>query len=73
MHARLLLLVCAATAFAAVPTERLRENETQQQRLQQDARGLAETLGSMLGEYKRNGLTGEDVDVVSGCAMRSTA
>jgi hypothetical protein len=63
MHARLFLLL-AASAFAAVPTERLRENETQQQQLQQDARALAGTLGAMLGEYTRNGLAGEDVEVV---------
>jgi len=67
MNARL-LLVCAAalTALRAAPdpAEQIRQGEARQQQLVAETRGLVEQLDAVLGDYARNGLTGEDVTTV---------
>src|SRR5579862_2367125 len=62
-----LLLVLAHGIFltlraepGAAPAERIREGEARQQQLRGEAQKLVEQLDSMLDEYQRNALGGED-------------
>ncbi len=66
MIARLLSACAAATLLQAAPppSGQIRDSEARQQQLVAETRGLAEQLDAMLGEYARNGLSGEDVATV---------
>ena len=66
MIARLSLTLAAAlnAVAAPVPAENLRDNETRQVQIQGDARELAAAMAAMLEEYSRNGLAGEDAEIV---------
>ena len=53
-----------ARAEEAAPAERIREGEARQQQLRGDAQKLVEQLDTMLDEYQRNALGGEDTKTV---------
>ncbi len=57
-------LAVVVHTMAATPSDRIREGEVKQQQLQGDAGQLAGQLETMIGEYERNGLAGEDADTV---------
>ena len=63
-------LVPILAAAPAVPTELIRESEARQQQLRGDAQRLVEQLDSMLAEYERNGIGGEEMNTVQ--AVRNT-
>lgn len=53
-----------ARAEEPAPAERIREGEARQQQLRGDAQKLVEQLDTMLDEYQRNALGGEDTKTV---------
>src|SRR5260221_14456238 len=59
-----LALACGIFSMAhgedTAPAERIREGEARQQQLRGEAQKLVEQLDSMLDEYQRNALGGED-------------
>ena len=61
----LLTLACgivpAIYAEDATPTERIREGEAKQQQLRGDAERIVEQLDSMVDEYQRNQIGGEEI------------
>ncbi len=56
--------ICAAAFADPSASDNLRDGVVKQQQLQGEASGIAGQLDAMIGEYQRNGLTGEDVETV---------
>lgn len=65
LHLSLAPLFLATMAAAnELPADGIREGEAKQQQLRGEAQRLAEQLESMLGEYERNGLAGDETATV---------
>lgn len=64
-------LCCATITLAqnALPVDRIRQGETKQVQIRSQTQQVSDQLGSIIDEFKRNGLDGEDVTVLS--AIRS--
>jgi hypothetical protein len=58
--------IVSATRAETVPppSDRIREGEVKQQQLRGEAQQIVEQLDSMLGEYERNGLGGEETKTI---------
>src|SRR4051812_44270223 len=56
--------VLTAAPTVADSSERIRDGEVKQQQLRGEAQRLVEQLDSMLGEYERNGLAGDETKTV---------
>src|SRR5436190_19050985 len=62
--AQFLVSILSAAPADTISADRIRENEAKQQQLRGESQKLAEQLESMVGEYERNGLSGDEVKTV---------
>src|SRR4051812_11602340 len=59
-----LLLVCTVAADDALPPEQIRAGEAKQTQIKAQTQNVAAQLGAIIDEFKRNGLDGQDVEVL---------
>src|SRR5688572_4664739 len=69
--ALLLAAIVAATAAGPTPTrtERILQQEIKQQQIQRTTQRVADQLTSIINEFDRNGIVGEDVKVLRAIRM----
>jgi len=59
-----LLVVCTVAADDALPPEQIRAGEAKQTQIKAQTQNVAAQLGAIIDEFKRNGLDGQDVEVL---------
>ena len=66
MHARTAIVLLASLSLGAaeLPQEQLRQGETKQSQIRAQTQQVADQLGAIIEEFRRNGLDGDDVAVL---------
>jgi len=59
-----LLVICTVSADDALPPEQIRAGEAKQTQIKVQTQNVAAQLGAIIDEFKRNGLDGQDVEVL---------
>src|SRR5215204_5301763 len=59
-----LLVVCTVSADDALPPEQIRAGEARQTQIKAQTQNVAAQLGAIIDEFRRNGLDGQDVEVL---------
>ncbi len=59
-----LLVVCTVAADDGLPPEQIRAGEAKQTQIKVQTQNVAAQLGAIIDEFRRNGLDGQDVEVL---------